>query len=153
MTGENERIERDEMVEFKSHVGNTIVLPSQWSVEDNGANLEISSPDGAAQIYVYTYTTEGSGSLADFQKTMLSDFQGGWEFSDWEGIEIGGLAAQKRHLDAKDDSTPAFRIYVLQNGECYHALFITAPPTIMFLNGDFYEEIVTTFRGIAAIRR
>jgi hypothetical protein len=38
----------------------------------------------------------------------------------------------------------------LQRGELYYALLVKATPEVMELNGDFYEEVVSSFVGITA---
>ena len=142
-------IKKDVIVQFQSRVGNRIRHPSQWSVEDKGDTFFLRSPDQQAMISGYTCTIEGSGSLADFQELVLSSHSGDWEESQWADIEVGGIVAKKRYLTPRDEKADsAWWIYVLTDGDYYHALRINASQRVMELNGGFYEQIVQTFKGL-----
>lgn len=147
------KVQSDSFVEFKSQLGNTIVILSQWkSEEDDGNVFRLTSPDGHATIHVHTFTVAGSGTLTQFQDVMLSDFEGNWQDSDWSEVEIGEAVARKRVLMPVDDKQGmSWLIYVLRSGECYHAIFVNANPVAMELNSGFYDEVVRSFKGISAL--
>ncbi|HUG93065.1 MAG TPA: hypothetical protein VML55_19650 [Planctomycetaceae bacterium] len=146
------------MVEFRSHIGNTIVYPCFWAVEDNGNVFGLKSPDGHAVINVFTFTVAGSGSFEEFRDLMLSLAPGDWEESPWVDVDFVDTTASKRHLLSPDEDAAfswegsSYRLYAQQNGECYHAILLEARPIVMQLNGDFFEEFIRSFRGIAAVR-
>jgi hypothetical protein len=136
-------------VEFKSQLGNTIVHP-QWSAEDNGDAFSLTSPDGQAVINVLTFTVEGTGTLRDFQDMMVSQVEGKWRDSDWTDVVIGGVNSKRRELISSDENANSmWRVYVLQSGECYHAVFLNASSLVMEANGGFYDEVVSSFKGIS----
>jgi hypothetical protein len=143
----------EEFIEFRSELGNSIVVPSRWSAEDRGASFTITSEDGHAVISALTFAVKGSGSLDAFQDLMVSSqCDGEWQDSPWADIEIGGVMARKRILLPVDDGTDsAWRVYALRNGECYHAILLNSSPIVMELNGDFYETLVQSFKGVSSV--
>lgn len=153
MTADNESVvNQDTFVEFKSQLGNTIVYPSQWTPKDKGDAFSLASPDGQAVINALTFTAEGTGTLAEFQDMMVSQIDGDGAIPKWTDIDIGGITAQKRQLDSRDeDAESSWRVYVLQNGECYHAIFLNASTLVMDLNGGFYENVIRSFKGISTV--
>lgn len=139
-------------VEFKSELGNKLICPSTWEMEDDGEVFRVSVPNGQAVINVHTYSIKGSGTLAEFQELMVSSIDGDWESSAWAPIKIGDVKAQKRSLVSKDpNAESAWRMYVMQQGDCYHAILLSAWTDILALNGDFYENVIKTFKGISGL--
>jgi hypothetical protein len=153
MTAEDEPIIGDDVfVQFTSQVGNRIVHPSQWTTEDNGDAFTLTSPDEQAVVSVLTFTVEGSGTLSEFQLTVVSGLEGDWHDSEWTDIEIGGMSAKKRHLVSRDkNAETCWRVYVVRNGELYHAILLNASLLAMEINGEFYESFIQSFLGISSI--
>lgn len=152
MSGDRPAIKKDTFIEFESEIGNTIVCLSQWSFEDKGDVFSLTSPDEQAIINVLTFTVEGSDSQEQFQDRIVKGLSGDWRESEWKEIAIGDVVARKRHLDPLDEkSESAYRVYVLRCGELYHAILVNASPMIMTLNGDFYESVIKTFKGISSV--
>ncbi len=151
-TDDESAVKQDTFIEFKSQLGNTILHPSQWTVEDNGDLFTILSPDEQAVIRVLTFTVEGTGSMADFQETMVAGVSGDWKVSEWTDIEIDGVTGQRAQMTPTDESVESsFRIYALRSGDCYHSIVVHASPLVMALNGEFYEKIVKSFKGISGL--
>jgi hypothetical protein len=147
-------IKRDVMVKIRSRIGNTIVLPSQWtsvdSALDGGYSFLLSSPDGQAAINILSFTAEGIDDVTEFRTLIVSQMEGDWQKSEWEKVDFGGVTGMKRHLTSADeDAESAWRVYVLQNGECYHAILLHASSAMMLLNGGFYEECIRSFKGVS----
>ena len=68
-------------------------------------------------------------------------------------VDFGGVTGMKRYLTSADeDAESAWRVYVLQNGECYHAILLHASSAMMLLNGGFYEECIRSFKGVSKIQ-
>jgi hypothetical protein len=135
---------------FRSHLGSTIVCPSDWTSTDKGDTWTLKSPDHHAIITVWTFTVQGSGTMQEFQNTMASSItkEGTWKDSEWTAINIGGTAAVKRVFEPQDaESQLPCRAYLLQTGDFYSAILLRASDEAMTLNGDFYESIVKSFHG------
>lgn len=99
-----------------------------------------------------TFTVEGSGSIEDFQETMVNGVlpkeHSGWKPSDWSTVMLGETTALRRHIVPIQPGEHEWRIYIIKSGGLYHAIVLNATSTVMALNGDFYESIVLTFQGI-----
>ena len=81
---------------------------------------------------------------------MVSQIDGEWRDSAWTDIDIGGIDANKIHLDSIDENAESsWRVYVLKTGECYHAIFLNASTLVIELNGGFYENVIRSFKGIS----
>ncbi len=145
-------VKQDTFVEFKSQLGNTIVHPSEWLPGDTGDAFSLASPDGRAIINVLTFTVEGTGTLGEFQDMMVSQIDGDRRDSEWTDIDIGGINAKQRQLDSTDENgKSSWRVYVLQNDKCYHAIFLNASSLVMELNGGVYENVIRSFKGISSV--
>ncbi len=143
---------QDTFIKFQSQIGNTINYPSQWLTEDEGDTFRLWSPDGHAVISVATFTVAGSGSLEEFQETMVSSIKGDWRRSEATTIDIDGKAALTLQLDPQDkNGESSWRVYVLRDGDFYHSLVLNASSLVMEVNGGFYEELIRTFKGISGI--
>ena len=145
-------VKRDTYVEFKSHLGNTFVAPSQWTMFDKGDTFALNSPDGQATIMSIMYTAEGSGSLQEFGETMtrglLPEGATDWQESDWTTIDIDGQKVPKRELVPVPESGERSWLYLVGGGKYYYAIVLTASDLAMELNGGFYEKLVQTFKGV-----
>lgn len=145
-------VKQDRFVKFTSHLGNSFVAPSQWTATDKGDTFSLKSPDGHAVITTTVYTSEGSGSLDEFREMMttglLPDGASRWQDSKWTTIKLGDVEAHRRELIAIPDSDTQWRLYVVDGGKYYHAIFLHASKITMALNGEVYETIVMTFEGI-----
>lgn len=124
----------------------------QWTATDKGDTFSLKSPDGHAVITTTVYTSEGSGSLDEFREIMtaglLPDGASRWQDSKWTTIKLGDVDAHTRELIAIPDSDTQWRLYVVDGGKYYHAIFLHASKITMALNGEVYESIVITFEGI-----
>jgi len=139
------------LVEFRSNLGNTILYPSHWIPNDNKTVFSISAPNGQATISCMSFTKEGSGSLVDFGRLILSELTGLKE-SEWETFEIDANRALKWESDVEDsDAESHWLIYVVECGDCYHALLVELIELIMMLNWKYYEKLIETFKGISEI--
>lgn len=146
----------DTFVEFISRIGNRIVYPSQWSVEDGGDHLILKSPDGRAIINIQTYTAEGSGSFEVFQERIASSLKGKWKPSEWREVAFAGnVVGRSKQLDPVDDrgGNAPWRIYAIAIGECFHTVLLNATSEGMALNGVFYENFLRSFDGIEKVPR
>lgn len=152
MNADDDRVKQDTFIEFKSHIGNTIVVPSQWDIDDEGDAFRLESPDGQAMIIAQTFTVDGSGTIDEFQDFVLSRIDGDWADSSWEDVVVGGTNARKRQLDSNDENAEfSWSVYVLRKGECYHAICLNATSIAMLMNGEFYEDLIKTFNGISHV--
>jgi hypothetical protein len=141
----------DTFTEFVSHIGNKIVHPSEWTLEDHGAWFRMESPDSQAAIMVESYTVDGTGDLSEFQDNILSSIDGEWSVEEWVDIDIGGIVAKRTHLESTEPfPTSSCRVYVLRNGDLYHALYVNASILVIDFNREFYEGIIRSFVGISA---
>ena len=145
-------VQQDTYVKVTSHLGNSFVAPSQWTVTDKGDTFSLETPDGQAFIHAIIFRSEGSGSLQEFRETMTSSLlpktATGWKPSDWTTIKLGDHDAQKRDLIPVPESDQQWRLYVVDGGKFYHAVILNASNTAMGLNGGFYENIVRSFEGV-----
>jgi hypothetical protein len=143
-------VNQDTFVEFTSQIGNTIVIPSQWSQDNDGGRFRLESPDGQALIMGLTSTDDGTGELTEFGDMMVERIDGDWKDAQWEVTEIGGGNARKKKLQPQDEDVEFhWIIYVLRKGQCLHAICLNASPDALFLNEEFYEDLVKTFNGIS----
>ena len=143
-------IKTDTTTEFRSRIGNSIVLPSQWTAEDKGDTFILTSPDSYATINIFSFTVEGSGTIADFRELMVAQVPGEWKESEWEEVDFDGVPGQKRRLTSVDENAEAaWCVYVLQTGQFYHALILRSWEAMMVLNGGFYEECIRSFKGVS----
>lgn len=141
----------DTLVEFRSSLGNTILYPSRWSAESKETSFSIKAPNSQAVISGLTFTKQGSGTLREFGQRVVDGVCGSLPMTEWRTTQIGECVAQTRESDVDVEGVDAhWRIYVLECGECLHALVLEALPTIMVLNGLFYEQLIQTFRGISS---
>ena len=150
---ESPAMEHDSFVEFESEIGNKLFAPAQWLTEGESTSWYLRSPDNNAAISVFTYTAEGSGSLDEFgdliAKWSLPDGETDWQKSDWNSIALEHCTARVRQLvPVPDASKLRLRVYTAHTGRLYHALVLSVSEIAMDLNGEFYEGIVKTFRGI-----
>jgi hypothetical protein len=135
---------------FRSHLGSTIVCPSDWNSTDKGDTWTLKSPDHHATISIWTFTVQGSGTMQEFQNTMGSSItkDGAWKNSDWAPIEIGGASGMKRVFEPEEgNSQLPCRAYLLRTGDFYSAILLRASDEAMTLNGDFYEGMIKSFHG------
>jgi len=144
---------RDQLITFKSKLGNTIVCPSQWKSQDDGAQWSLTSPDGHALIHIWTCTVEGSGSHEDFEQTVLMNLMDDDKRTKCSAttVLINESSARRVALKASDTkSGSSYLVFTLRAGQLYHALLVKAAPPVMDLNGGFYEELVSSFKGVSA---
>lgn len=145
-------MQQDKFVKFTSHLGTSFVAPSQWTTTDEGDTFTLTSPDGYAAITAIVYTSEGSGSMNDFREMMTSGLlpkgASRWKDSKWTEVELGNIKASRRVLTAVPEDDFEWRLYVVDGGKYYHAIFLNSPTTVMSLNGEFYESVVCTFESM-----
>jgi hypothetical protein len=110
------------------------------------------SPSGRLTATPSFTQSEGSGSLDDFRQTittgLLPKDASHWKDSPWTEIKLGETKASKRELIPIPSADHEWRLYVVDGGKYYHAIVLNASSTAMSLNGDFYESIVCTFKGL-----
>jgi len=103
-------------------------------------------------IYTTIFTAEGSGTLNDFGELMASSLlpkeASKWQESKWITIKFQETAANKKELIPVPESHQQWRVYIIDGGRFYHAVVLSASNGGMTLNGDFYENIVRTFKGV-----
>ena len=97
-----------------------------------------------------TFAKEGSGSLVDFARCLVHELTG-VEPTEWESCEVGNSRALKWQTDP--EATNHWLVYVLQCGQCYHALLVELTEVVMALNWQFYEKLIETFNGISGTSR
>ena len=135
------------LVEFRSKLGNSILYPSHWIPNDKETAFSISAPNGQAVISCLTFATEGSGSLVDFGRRLVQELTS-VEPTEWESCQVGNCRALKWQTNIENpDATSHWLVYVLQCGQCYHALLVELNEIVMALNWQFYEKLIETFNG------
>ena len=146
-------VKTDVMVELRSHAGNTIVIPSMWSADDRGDTWNLKSPDGQVVLTIWTFTVEGSGSFDQFRDRVSGEIVKDKAFkpSEWQAITIGERPGFKQYFETlSGEQKEASRLYVIQTGDYYHAMWLRATPIALRLNGLAYEQFIQSFRGIGA---
>ena len=152
MKSTNREVQKCRNVLFTSHLGNSFVAPSIFTQTDKGDTFTLKSPDGQALIYTIMFTAEGSGTLTEFGELMASSLlpKGAtkWHDSKWTAIKFAETVANKKELIPIPESHQQWRVYIVDGGKFYHAVILNASNIAMTLNGDFYEKIDCTFKGV-----
>jgi hypothetical protein len=142
-------------IEFRSHIGNTIVAPDFWTSEDFGSRYVLRTSDNHAVIWLLTFTVEGSGTIEAFRDWVMLDRvpadPSAWKSSEWSPVMIGQDQACMRDLVSNDPQAKSqWRLYVLQAGKYYHVAAINVSTLTAVLNLGFYHDVVRSFCGIRA---
>ena len=146
-------VSTERFVEVQGSTG-TLVAPEKWQLKDGGDHWSVTSPDGMAVINVMTFTVEGSGSLDDVAQMVadnLTDPKPHWHDSDWTPLKVQGRSAIRRSLKPSDEAAQGeWVVIALREGDLYHVLSLNASDPAMELNGEFYESVMLTFKGISS---
>lgn len=148
----HERVESDKFVEFRSEAGHLLILPSQWTAEEDEHRWYLNSPDKKALISVHTYLNQKVASLEHLQGSVVKAMtkNGSIEVApaEWERIEVEEFKGWRRVLVPTAPSAPrAWRAYLTQDDQASYVLIVYASPDVMALNSPFYEGLVATFKA------
>lgn len=145
-------------VKQESHIGNTIICPSDWTIEDWGNTWKLAFPNDQARIEIVTFTVAGSDPYDEFVEHMVGmlPIDGVFKRTDLPSVDINGCAAKVIEMrgarDENGDGGETWVVYILTLGDYYHVLFLGVRNILydfpVIGQVQIYEDVIRSFRGI-----